>query len=187
MKPHTETIRVGVVGVGRGQSFASGATDRVGMKLVALCDTWEEKLNEAGQRYGAAAYTDYDRFLEHDMDAVVLANYFHEHAPFALKALAAGKHVMSETAANATLAEGVALCRAVERSGKIYMFAENYPFARFNAEYADDHWSPWPEHAGPGQPPPSIRGFVEPIPEAVARGQAIWAEAGYADATRPGE
>jgi hypothetical protein len=32
-------IRVGVVGVGRGQSFAHGATDIVGMKLAALCDT----------------------------------------------------------------------------------------------------------------------------------------------------
>jgi len=68
------------------------------------------------------------------MDAVILANYFHEHAPFAIKALQAGKHVMSETACNATLAEGVALCRAVERSGKIYMLAENYPYTKFNLE-----------------------------------------------------
>lgn len=134
MNQHTQIIRVGVIGVGRGQSFASGATDLVGMKLVALCDTWEEKLREAGQRYGVTTYSDYDKFLEHDMDAVALANCFHEHTPFAIKALAAGKHVMSETAANATLAEGVALCRAVERSGHIYMFAENYPFTRFNME-----------------------------------------------------
>ncbi len=81
-----------------------------------------------------AVYTDYGKFLEHEMEAVVLANYFHEHAPFAVKALAAGKHVMSECACNATLAEGVALCRAVEASGRIYMLAENYPFTRFNLE-----------------------------------------------------
>jgi predicted dehydrogenase len=127
-------IKVGVVGVGRGQSFASGATDLVGMKLVALCDTWEEKLLEAGKKYGVSTYTDYDKFLEHDMDAVVLANYFHEHAPFAIKALAAGKHVMSECTCNATLAEGVALCRAVEKSGKTYMLAENYPYTKFHME-----------------------------------------------------
>ena len=127
-------IRVGVIGVGRGQSFASAATDLVGMKLVALCDTWKEKLRKAGKKYGVATYTDYDKFLEHDMDAVVLANYFHEHAPFAVKALKAGKHVLSETSCNATLAEGVALCRAVEQSGKTYMLAENYPFTRFNME-----------------------------------------------------
>ncbi len=127
-------IRVGVIGVGRGQSFASGATDLVGMKLVALCDSWADKLDEAGKRYNVATYTDYDKFLEHDMDAVVLANYFHEHTPFAIKALAAGKHVMSECNSNATLAEGVALCRAVEKSGKVYMLAENYPYTRPNME-----------------------------------------------------
>jgi predicted dehydrogenase len=129
-----DRIRVGVIGVGRGQSFARGATEVVGMELVALCDTWEEKLREVGAEYGVATYTDYDAFLEHDMDAVVLANYFHQHAPFAIKALEAGKHVMSETSANATLAEGVALCRAVERTGKTYMLAENYPFTAFNQE-----------------------------------------------------
>ncbi|MEZ4731381.1 MAG: Gfo/Idh/MocA family oxidoreductase [Caldilineaceae bacterium] len=131
----TKKLRVGVIGVGRGQSFARGA-DLVGMELVALCDKWEEKLLEVGERFGVATYTDYDQFLEHEMDAVILANYFTEHAPFAIKALRAGKHVMSETAANKTLAEGVALCRAVEETGKIYMFAENYPFTAFNQEMA---------------------------------------------------
>jgi len=45
-----------------------------------------EKLHAVGAHYGVTTYTDYDRFLEHDMDAVILANYFHEHAPFAIKA-----------------------------------------------------------------------------------------------------
>ncbi len=130
----SDMIRVGVIGVGRGQSFARGANEVVGMELVALCDTWEERLEEVGKRHDVATYTDYDAFLEHDMDAVVLANYFHQHAPFAVKALEAGKHVMSETASNTTLAEGVALCRAVEKSGKTYMLAENYPFTAFNQE-----------------------------------------------------
>lgn len=133
-KGTTKAIRVGVIGVGRGQSFADGASDLAGMKLVALCDTWEDRLREAGERYGVTTYTDYDRFLEHDMDAVILANCFHEHAPFAIKALEAGKHVMSECACNSTLAEGVALCRAVERTGLVYMLAENYPYTTFNME-----------------------------------------------------
>ncbi len=133
-RKRTAKIRVGVIGVGRGGSFARGATKAVGMELVALCDVWEERLQQVGQQYGVATYTDYDEFLEHDMDAVVLANYFHEHAPFAIKALEAGKHVMSETASNTTLAEGVALCRKVEETGKIYMLAENYPYTAFNQE-----------------------------------------------------
>ena len=129
-----DLIRVGVVGVGRGQSFVEGATEAAGMKLVALCDIWEARLRDLAGQHHVAAYTDYELFLEHNMDAVILANYFHEHAPFAVKALEAGKHVMSETASNTTLAEGVALCRTVEETGRIYMLAENYPYTAFSQE-----------------------------------------------------
>ena len=127
-------IRVGVVGVGRGQSFARHAAAIPGMALVALCDTWEERLQRLGQELGVATYTEFDRFLAHDLDAVVLANYFHQHAPLAIAALRAGKHVMSETSACFTVAEGVALIEAVEATGKVYVFAENYPYMRFNQE-----------------------------------------------------
>jgi predicted dehydrogenase len=127
-------IRVGVVGVGRGSGFARGAGPHHGMELVALCDLWKEKLNRVGKELKVATYTDYDRFLEHEMDAVILANYFHQHAPFAIKALKAGKNVMSETSACFTLAEGVELVETVEKTGKIYMFAENYPYTRYNQE-----------------------------------------------------
>ncbi|OGV83597.1 MAG: hypothetical protein A2340_00420 [Lentisphaerae bacterium RIFOXYB12_FULL_60_10] len=133
-KSKQRLIRVGVIGVGRGQSYAQGATDLVGMKLVAICDTWKERLQQVGKKYGVTTYTSYDKFLEHDLDAVVLANYFHEHAPFAIKALKAGKHVMSECTSNGTMAEGVELCRTVEKTGKTYMLAENYPYTAFNME-----------------------------------------------------
>ena len=126
-------IRVGVVGVGRGRSFMQTAS-ATGMELVAICDTWEERLETEGLALGVKTYVDYEQFLSHDMDAVVLANYFHQHAPLAIQALAADKHLMSETAACHTLAEGVALARAVEQSGKIYMFAENYPYMVYNQE-----------------------------------------------------
>ncbi|MFV0400234.1 MAG: Gfo/Idh/MocA family protein [Oscillospiraceae bacterium] len=126
-------IRVGVVGVSRGMSFAVNAA-LSGMKLVALCDTWKEKLAEIDVGADVAKYTDYDEFLRHDMDAVVLANYFDEHAPFAIKALHTGKHVLSETTCNVSVAEGVALCEAVEETKLVYMLAENYCYTRFNQE-----------------------------------------------------
>ena len=133
MNTAKDRIRVGVVGVGRGQTFMNAAD--LGFELVAVCDIWEERLAQVAKAWNVTGYTDYDRFLEHDMDAVVLANYFHEHAPFAVKALDAGKHVMSECAACHTPAQGVALARAFERAGdRIYYFAENYPFMAYNQE-----------------------------------------------------
>ena len=126
-------IKVGVIGVFRGMSFVQNAA-LAGMKLVAVCDKWEEKLYSPEINSDVARYIDYDEFLTHDMDAVILANYFHEHAPFAIKALRAGKHVMSETACNFTIAEGIELCETVEDTGLIYMLAENYPYTKFNQE-----------------------------------------------------
>jgi predicted dehydrogenase len=129
-----DLIRVGVFGVRRGECFAAGAVESLGMKLVAICDSWKERLERAEKHLKVTTYTDYDKFLEHDMDAVILANYFHQHAPFAIKALKAGKHVMSETSACFTMAEGVELIETVEKTGKTYMFAENYPYMVFNQE-----------------------------------------------------
>lgn len=125
---------MGIVGLRRGLSLARQSGRHLDLEFVALCDTQKEELERVGQQLGLATYTDYSAFLEHDLDAVILANYFHEHAPYAIEALRAGKHVLSETAACKTLAEGVALVRQVERSGKIYMFAENYAYMVFNQE-----------------------------------------------------
>ena len=52
MTQQGKPIRVGVIGVGRGQSFARSATATVGLELVAICDVWQERLAEIGQQYG---------------------------------------------------------------------------------------------------------------------------------------
>jgi predicted dehydrogenase len=128
-------IRLGVLGAGRGRSFMTESLEKIGCQLVAVCDADEAKLDKIKQDLpGVRCFQDFDDFITYDMDAVVLANYFHQHAPFAIKALEAGKHVLSECVCNSTLAEGVALCRAVEKSGKIYMLAENYPYSVANQE-----------------------------------------------------
>ena len=126
-------IKVGVVGVSRGMSFARGA-HHAGLELVAICDTWEARLAEANKQLGVATYTSFAEFLKHDMEAVILANFFHEHTPLAVQAMQAGKHVMTECQACHTLAEGVELIRTVENTGMTYMFAENYPYMLYNQE-----------------------------------------------------
>ncbi len=129
-------IRVGVFGAGRG-AYLGTTVEPAGMELVAICDLFEPLLAQAKRTLKNSAvtfYTDYGKFLEHDLDAVIVANYATEHAPAAIRALQAGKHVLSECMAVFTPAEAVALVEAVETSGKVYMFAENYPFAAPNLE-----------------------------------------------------
>jgi len=48
--------------------------------------------------------------------------------------------------------------------------------------YEGDHWSPWPQHAGPGQPPPSILGTLDPSPKGVELARQVWKEIGYTGA-----
>lgn len=130
----TDEIRIGVVGLGRGRTFAKDS-DVFRTRLVAVCDVNEAKLKAfQEERPDVAGFTDFDEFIKFDMDAVVLTNFFHEHTPFAIKALRHGKHVMSETTAAKTLQEAVALCNEVESHDLTYMLAENYPYFATNQE-----------------------------------------------------
>mgnify|MGYP002516795913 CR=1 FL=1 len=78
---------------------------------------------------------DFDEFINHEgLEAVFLCNYFHEHTPYAIKALEKNIHVLSECTSNISMGEGVQLVRACEKSKAFYMIAENYPFMKFNQE-----------------------------------------------------
>jgi len=127
------TVKIGVVGARRGRSFMRQTTQNR-MMLSAVCDLNPDKFNDIPETSGIPVFSDYDEFLKSDIEAVVLANYFHEHTPLAIKALKAGKHVLSECQAAVSMAECVELVEAVENSGKIYMLAENYPYFAYNQE-----------------------------------------------------
>ncbi len=122
------TIKVGVLGVGRGRSMVEYCRSVKGAKTVAICDNYIPMLDLAKKDYegeGITFYDNFDEFLNHDMDLVVLANYATEHAPFAIKALNKGFNVLSEVLPVQTMKEAVELVEAVEKSGKKYFFAEN--------------------------------------------------------------
>lgn len=131
-----KTVKLGLFGLGRGSSFYDSIMLNNG-ELVAVCDKNEKKLKKAKEKLGEGllTFTDFDEFLDKGgMDAVFLCNYFHEHAYYAIKALEKNIHVLSECCSNGTMAEGVALVRAAEKSKAFYMLSENYPFMTFNRE-----------------------------------------------------
>ncbi len=124
-----KTIRIGVVGVGRGRTMINYCDNVKGAKTVAICDNYDILLDKAKKDYAdrdITFYDNYEDFLNHDMDVVVLANFATEHAPFAVKALEKGFHVLSEVLPVQTMKEAVELIEAVERTGKKYFYAENY-------------------------------------------------------------
>lgn len=131
-----KAIKIGIFGLGRGSDYFEHFTANGG-EIVAVCDRNEQKLEETRSKLGEtlATYTDFDAFLNHEgMEAVYVSNVFHEHAPYAVRCLEKGIHVLSECLSNATMAEGVALVRAAEKSHAVYMLAENYPYMIYNRE-----------------------------------------------------
>ena len=132
-----KTVKIGVVGVGRGSTMMQFCKNNDNAELVAICDKWEDGLNAKKAELNddrITYYTSFSEFLKHDMDAVVLANYATEHAPLAIECLKNGKHVLSEVLPVQTMKEAVELVEAVESSDKIYAYAENYCFMPCNME-----------------------------------------------------
>lgn len=126
-------IRVGVMGVYRGTSMIRYCKQADNAEVVAICDKWAEGLKrqkEANEERDITYYDNFDEFIQHDMDAVVLANYANEHAPYAIKAMKAGKHVFSEVLPFQTMKEAVELIETVEETGKIYAYGENYCYMK---------------------------------------------------------
>ena len=94
-----EKVRIGVLGAYRGTSMINYCKRADHAEVVAICDKSPEALGaqrEAAAGLNIAFYDCFDEFIEHDMDAVVLANYATEHAPFAIRCLKKGLHVFSE-------------------------------------------------------------------------------------------
>ncbi|OEU96018.1 oxidoreductase [Streptomyces oceani] len=99
----------------------------LGMDVVAACDHDAERRSAAAHELPDAELTArWQDLLEQRLDGVILANDFDAHAPLALAFLERGVHVLSESAACVSEAEGRRLITAAESSTASYSFAENY-------------------------------------------------------------
>ena len=117
-------IKLGVLGGYRGKSMMEYAVRSDDCTLTAVCDYSKAVLDDCARffeerQYPVALCSDFESFLSCDMDAVVLANYANEHAPYAVRCLKRGLHVFSEVLPAASLKEAAELCDAVEESGKV--------------------------------------------------------------------
>lgn len=104
-----EKLRIGIFGVGRGSYIAENFR-LLNCEIVAMCDNRKERMDLAKSRMNDSAiavYDDFDKFIEHGMDAMIIANSFHEHSKYAIKCMEKGIHVFCECISNGTMAEGV--------------------------------------------------------------------------------
>lgn len=134
-----KTMRIGVMGTLRGRVYVDLFRKMEGVKVTAVCDKNPKSIENLRQILDEdkdiQVFNNFDDFIDSGlMDAVMLCNYFTEHAGYAIRAMEKGIHVLSECTPALTMAECVALCRTVEKTGCKYMLAENYPFFACNVE-----------------------------------------------------
>ena len=77
-------LKIGVLGAYRGMTMIDVLLNHPEAELVAVCDKYEPLLDDVRKKaedknVSVALYNHFDDFITHDMDAVVLANYAHQH------------------------------------------------------------------------------------------------------------
>src|SRR5690242_19925084 len=94
-------------------------------KVVTLCDSNTTVLEAAAKRTGVnETFTDYrDAIAQPDVDAVIIATPNLMHAPIALAAIGAGKHVLCEKPLALSYATALEMLRAAETANVRHMTA----------------------------------------------------------------
>jgi len=121
------SIRIGVVGCGSfSRNFIPLFQAHPLVDGVVLCDVDPDKLAAAAQKFGLSETSpSLDALFADDMiDAVALFTQNWLHAPQAIAALAAGKHVYSAVPTGITQQEVRDLVSTAQDSGRVYMLGE---------------------------------------------------------------
>lgn len=137
-------VRIGIVGLGfMGRIHFLAAQRVAGAKVVAICSRDAAKLagdwtNTRGNfgpepghvdLTGVSTYARFDDMLaDPNVDLVDICTVTDQHAPLAIAALKAGKHVLVEKAIALTAEEADAMLEAAAAAGKLLMVAHVLPF-----------------------------------------------------------
>ena len=115
-------LKLGFLGVGSIAQLAHlpAAVKAHNVDLVAVCDASEQMARDIAGIYGAREwFTDYDTFLDQaDIEAVVLPVPDPFHAPLAIAAMEAGKHVLVEKPLATDVPTAESMVEAAARTGK---------------------------------------------------------------------
>ncbi len=112
-----DEYKLGLVGCGTisGTHAEAIANSELGT-LIAAHSRTKANLDAFCEQYDVRGYSDYDQFLESDIDIVVICTPTGTHLDFGLKAAEAGKHLIIEKPIEVTLERGQRLIRASEEN-----------------------------------------------------------------------
>src|SRR6476620_2482334 len=125
-------IGVGIIGCGgiTLQNHLPGLAICPGVSVTALCDSDATTLEKAKAACpGAKTFNDYrEAISSKDVDAVIIATPNFVHAPIAMAAISAGKHVLCEKPIGINFGEALMMYKAAEQAKVRHMTAFTYRF-----------------------------------------------------------
>ncbi|HTU49408.1 MAG TPA: Gfo/Idh/MocA family oxidoreductase [Acidobacteriaceae bacterium] len=118
-----DTIQFALIGAGiRGQGITQTAVQVPGVKLVAVCDTYQGRREHSKELWGPSIFTtvDYKEILARkDIDAVVVATPDHWHKQIAVDAMHAGKDVYCEKPMIHKYSDGPEMIEAARTTNRV--------------------------------------------------------------------
>lgn len=112
-------VRVGLVGCGKVATLHAAALSTMPEAILAgVCDAIPERAGSFAAKYGARPFNDLDALLR-EVDAVVIGTPHPAHAEPAIRAAAAGVHILVEKPLASTLADCDAMIAAAHQAGVI--------------------------------------------------------------------
>lgn len=128
----SKQINVAIVGLGFGAEFIPIYQRHPQANMYAICQRTRSKLDAIGDAFGIGArYTDYATLLKDpQVDLVHINTPIPDHAPQAIAALKAGKHVACTVPMATTVAECEEICKLVAETGLTYMMMETVVYSR---------------------------------------------------------
>ena len=123
------TLRLGLAGLGHGDTLlqASNPENELPIRVTALCDINEQRLEAASQKHGIDAITtNFDELVSRDdIDIIGVYTPGPLHANQIIKALDNGKHVMVTKSMVYTMEEAESVVEAVDRSGLVLLVTQS--------------------------------------------------------------
>jgi hypothetical protein len=148
-----ERIKVSVMGVNsRGKALALNFARQIDCDVIHICDvdsraisTCQKEL-ETSQEIKTKGFSDFRESLQdQEVDAMVIATPDHWHAPAALLAMQAGKHVYLEKPSSHNPHEGEILIKAASLYAKaVQMGTQRRSFPDYARHPGIKGWSNWP-------------------------------------------
>ncbi len=118
-----DRVRVAIIGTGgRARGLMNQLKPIAGVEIVGVCDVFEQRLLQAAEIAGPAAFKtpEYRRVLDNkEIDAVLIGAPDHWHKKMTLDAVAAGKDVYVEKPVSHTIEEGAEMVRVIEASKQV--------------------------------------------------------------------